>query len=161
MSIDTRSMGAAGEFLVCADLTLSGHRAWQAPESFSFDVIADVEGRLVRVSVLSTSRPTSRPGRINSKEAYRWQLSRTSLRSTGKSVAKNYSSAITDMIALVALDTRQIAYISADQSRTSFEIEAPHGLNGTARFGPRDAKLRSFADFPMESALARISRGVA
>lgn len=159
MRIDTRSMGAAGEFLVCADLILSGHRAWQAPESFSFDVIADVEGMLVRVSVLSTSRPTQRPGRINSKEAYRWQLTRTSLRSTGKSWAKNYSSEITDLIALVALDTRQIAYISVDESRTTFEIEAPHGLNGTARFGPRDTKLRTFADFPMQYALSRISRG--
>lgn len=155
--LDTLAIGAAGEFLTCADLIMNGYRAWQAPQSFSYDVIADIEGRLLRFSVKSTRKPTKRPGRVNAKEAYRFHLCRNQrMASKLKSDVRAYTDLQTDIIVVVALDTKQIGYIAVKSAPTTLEIEAPHGLNGSAIFGPRDTKLRSFDSFSLQTALRDI-----
>lgn len=153
MALDTLALGAAGEYLVCADLILSGYRGWQAPNSFSYDVIAEIDGRLVRISVQSTMKPRHRPGRATAKQCYRWRVARAKRLSTGKTVARGYDQQLTDLIAVVALDIRQIAYLPVGSCPSILELEAPNGLPRTGKYGPRELKLRTFADFPLDAAI--------
>ncbi len=155
MSLDTSAIGAAGEYLVCADMIMHGFRAWQAPNSFSYDVISEINGRLVRVSVKSTLQPRHRPGRIASKQCYRWRLARSVPRRE-RSAIRPYTESLTDIIAVVALDTKLIGYLPVNDFPMTLEIEAPHGLPSAGRYGPRELKLRTFAEFSLASAIDRL-----
>lgn len=155
MTLDTLALGAAGEYLVCADLIMHGYRGWQAPNNFSYDVIAEIEGRLVRISVKSTLKPMRRPGRVASKECYRWRCTRSSSRGQ-----KPFTKDLTDLVAVVGLDTKLIGYLPVSECPGILEIEAPHGLPSKGKYGPRELKLRTFEDFPLLEALRRINPAV-
>lgn len=109
--------GAAAEHLVCADLLLGGWKAILAAQMCAYDVAVDVGGRLVRVQVKSTYQPRLVGGgpKTVQNSAYQWTLKRT-----GKGSA--YSSEHCDVIALVALDTRRIAYLPVEKQRPTMHL---------------------------------------
>jgi len=60
MEINDLQAGKAGEYLVCADLIVKGYVAFPSEQGLPFDVVLDVQGRLLRVQVKTTRR--LRPG---------------------------------------------------------------------------------------------------
>lgn len=109
--------GIAAEHLVCADLILLGFKAFMSDQVCPYDVAVDVGGRLVRIQVKATRAPRAIPQRAGHFPAYMWHVRRA-----GKSGSRAYSEGDFDLLALVALDTRQIAYMPPSQHRQTVHI---------------------------------------
>lgn len=97
--------GIAAEHLVCADLLLQGFRAFLADQNCPYDVAVELGGRLIRVQVKATRAPRPTPGRANGRLAYQWFVRRA-----GKAGARTYTANDFDVLALVALDIKTVAY---------------------------------------------------
>ena len=65
----TRSIeiGTAAEHLVCCDLLLAGTVAFMSSAGLPYDVVANLNGRLIRIAVKSTLRAKPRPAREGSR----------------------------------------------------------------------------------------------
>lgn len=100
MSLSDMGAGAAGEHIACADLILLGHTTCLAAAGLPYDLIVDVEGRLIRIQVKSTREQ-------NIRGIYRWHVY---ARRGGAAKARIVGA---DLVALVALDSRVVAYLPA------------------------------------------------
>lgn len=129
--------GTAAEHLVCADLLMLGFNAFLADQNCAYDVAVDINGRLVRVQVKATRQQRSIPQRESHIPAYMWHVRRA-----GKGGRRVYGSDEFDLLALVALDIRRIAYLSPSAHRQTVHIRPPGSHGG-----------RQFDDFPFRSAL--------
>lgn len=131
-------LGTAGEHLVCADLLAAGFRAFLSNQSCPYDVAVEVEGRLIRVQVKTTQAPRAYAQKGQRHvTGYIWGLRR------GKGTQRRYGSHEMDVVALVALDTRQIAYLPITDLPQGFQMPVS---------GARQSKRR-FSDYPFEKAL--------
>jgi hypothetical protein len=142
-------LGDAGEHIVCADLLLAGWNAYQVAQGLPYDVVVDVNGRLLRVAVKSSAVPRRRPLRPSTRTndaraVYKFTIRRASRLGTGKTVTKGYTAADVDIVALVALDIRQVAYISLTDCKSIMELFAPHAEAGTNRMGPKSGGKKRF-----------------
>ena len=131
-------LGAAGEHLVCADLLAAGYKAFRTDQSCPYDVAVEVAGRLIRLQVKTTraARPYAQRGQRH-VTGYVWGLRR------GKGANRCYGSHEMDVVALVALDTKQIAYLPITDLPQGFQIPVS---------GARQSKRR-FSDFPFDKAM--------
>lgn len=134
--------GTAAEHLVCADLLLTGWRAFLADQNCAYDVAVDVAGRLVRVQVKATRQQRAIPQRATHVPAYLWHVRRA-----GKAGLRNYSVGDFDMLALVALDIRRIAYLPPSMTKQTVHIRPPDTFGG-----------KQFDEFTFTKALAEIAR---
>jgi hypothetical protein len=147
-------IGAAGEHLVCADLILQGHRAFLAAQGLPYDVVADYDNRLIRIAVKSTSLAKARPAREGSRVCYQFNVTRPRRLCSGKTDARAYSIDDVDIVALVALDIKTIAYVAMAACKTSMHIDAEGHIRGTNKFGPKNIMRRKcFADFSLLAAV--------
>jgi hypothetical protein len=133
-------VGAAGEHLVCADLLLSGFRAFRSDQSCAYDVAVDLGGRLIRLQVKSTRMPRQTPQRETHQPSYQFHVRRS-----GRFGRKIYDANAFDLLALVGLDIRQAAYMLPSAAQSTVHIRPP----GTDRG-------KQFADFPFTRALHEI-----
>lgn len=133
--------GVAAEHLVCADLILRGFIAIRTDQMCSYDVAVEVAGRLVRVQVKATRRPRAIPQRATHTPAYMWYVRRA-----GKGGARVYAAGEFDILALVALDVRRVAYLPPSLLRQTIHIRQPGTTAGNAKPGKR------FEDYPFEAA---------
>ena len=147
-------LGTAGEHLVCADLLVAGHRAFMSAAGLPYDVVAELDGSLLKVAVKATLEARPRPGRVGSKAVYSFSIMRHATAQAGK---LRYGELDADLVALVALDTRQIAYIPLAVCPTMIVLESP-GAQRATLFGPK-ATNRTFADFTLADALEALARG--
>lgn len=147
--IDDLAAGLAGEHLVCADLLLRGYRAFRTDQNCAYNVAVDAGGRLVRIQVRSTRRAKPIPGRVECRPAYMWFVRRS-----GKRGARVYGADDFDMLALVALDTRKIAYMPPSQRLQTIFIRT-HGEGCPPPHGGKSG--RTFAQYPFEAALLELS----
>jgi len=146
-AFDALAIGSAGEHIACADLILQGYRASIAAAQLSYDLVVDVSGRLLRVAVKSTRFAKSRPGRMGTRPCYKFAITRS------KSGVKRYSAADTDLIALVALDIRRVAYFAITESVTIQHIDCPDHPTGANKYGPKNSIRKRFDDLPLARAL--------
>ena len=128
-SVTDLAAGAAGEHLVCADLLLQGYRAFLADQNCPYDVAVDVGGRLVRIQVKSTRAPKAVPQRVGHFPAYMWHVRRA-----GKGGRRTYAEGEFDLLALVALDSRKVAYLAPSLQRQTVHIRT-HDDPTPKRFG--------------------------
>jgi hypothetical protein len=135
--------GTAAEHLVCADLLLSGWRAFLADQNCPYDVAVDLGERLFRIQVKSTRAPRSIPQRQVHIPAYMWHVRRA-----GKRGQRTYSRDEFDLLALVALDIRRIAYMPPSNTLQTVHIRPPE-----APQRGRAIRGKQFEDFPFERAL--------
>ena len=113
--------GKAGEYLVCADLILSGVIAFPSEQGLPFDIVADIGGKLLKVQVKTTRGPKSIPQRKTSIPAYIFHIG-----INGKNAArKKYSADDVDMFALVALDTKTVSYMPHFDTQTTMNFRVP------------------------------------
>jgi len=130
-------VGTAGEHLVCADLLLSGYVAFRTDQNCAYDVAVDLGGRLVRLQVKSTRSARVIPQRADPTPAYTWHVRRA-----GKGGRRKYGADEFDLLALVGLYIRQVAYVPPSLTRTMIEIR------------PTGAEVgKQFADYPFTRAL--------
>lgn len=111
-------IGRAAEHLVVADLILQGVRAFLTDQGQPYDVIADVDGQLIRVQVKSTlkTKNVNSQGR-NPRIAYSWNVRRRGKGGSGERLSGVHC----DVVALVALDIRRVAYLAVkDCSQTVY-----------------------------------------
>lgn len=115
------AVGKAAEYLVCADLLLNGIPAFPSDQGLPYDVVAEVGGLLVRIQVKATrtAKNVSSAGRA-ARLAYSWNV-----RQNGRSGRQRLSKAQCDVVALVALDIRAIAYLPIEDCGTTIQLVAP------------------------------------
>jgi hypothetical protein len=133
--------GTAAEHLVCADLLLAGYRAFLADQNCPYDVAVDVAGRLIRIQVKATRRQRAIPQRASHIPAYMWHVRRA-----GKGGRRVYAADDFDMLALVALDVRRIAYAPPSELKQTIHIRP----NDDAKVG------KTFAALTFDRALAEV-----
>lgn len=98
-------IGKIGEHLVCADIMKQGYSAFLADKGCYYDVIAEIDGRLMRIQVKTTRKKMKMPQRKNFYERYQFWVRRY-----GKGGRKAYEKRDIDLLALVAIDKNIVAY---------------------------------------------------
>ena len=137
-------VGRAGEHLVMADLLLNGWVAYPTSQGVPYDVAVDIGDRVIRVQVKSTKMPKT-PASLNRGTP----LYVFNTRRAGKGGRRRYSTDDFDVLALVALDRRLIAYYAlADSHNDCVALRVP-----SLRYGEGGVKSRYFEDAKFESAL--------
>lgn len=103
------NIGRAGQYLTLVDLLSRGIQAFDTAEGVSFDVVAEYNGKLIRLQVKTTQR--MRKIREDSNPIYFFHIKRA-----GKNGARFYDKKDFDAFALVALDRREVYYLKFDES---------------------------------------------
>lgn len=99
-------IGKAGEYLVCADLILKGFTAYPSEQGLPYDVVLDIDGKLIKVQVKTTETYRSVPQRNTDSKAYIFNVKRK-----GKNGNKRYDNDEVDLFALVCLNNKAVGYI--------------------------------------------------
>jgi hypothetical protein len=115
--VDDLQIGEAGEHLVCADLILSGFHAFQSAQGLPFDVVCIVGNMPMRIQVKTTRRERSVPQRKRYTPAYLFHTRRC-----GKGGRRAYDDRDFDVLALVALDIREVAYLLLDDTKQTIHL---------------------------------------
>ena len=136
--------GIAAEHLVCADLLLSGYRAFLADQNCPYDVAVELDGHLIRIQVKGTRQPKKVPQRSHFQTAYQFHTRRA-----GKHGKRRYADGEFDVLALVALDARLIGYLPFVGVRDDVFIRVPG-----AKYGGKDNVGRQFADLTFQKAVS-------
>lgn len=120
--IEDLAAGLAGEHLVCAELLLRGHNAFLTDQVNAYDIVCDINGRLLRVQVKATRAPRRYPQLLQRHViGYVWTTRR------GKGGKRVYGRKEFDILALVALDTKQIAYMASSEVRQIVQFPVKGG----------------------------------
>ena len=142
-------VGRAGEYLVAADLLLSGYGAFLTAQGLSCDIILEANGRLFKVQVKTTRKPIPVPNRKKRTQKYCFNVRRC-----GKNGRRSYRDKEVDLFALVAIDSREIGYIPAENAKqTMFFL--PVGSEPIRKTGSYSQSHLS--DFTIDLALKGIS----
>lgn len=132
--------GIAAEHIVCADLLLDGWRAFLTDQYCPYDLAVEVDNRLIRLQVKATRASKPIPQRSTYVPAYQWHVRRA-----GKGGVRVYGAEEFDMLALVALDIRRIAYLPPSSKLQTVHIRPPGAPGG-----------RQFDDLPFVRAIEEL-----
>ena len=141
-------LGKAAEHLVVADLILSGYRAYLTEQGLPYDVVVDHEGNLYRVQVKASRRAKRMPQRAMVTPGYLYNVRRA-----GKAGRRQYADDEFDIVALVAMDVRIVAYLPFKVQILQTICLRPPGHVGSAR----TARTRTIDQFPVEAAMAALT----
>lgn len=142
--ISELELGKAAEHLVCADLILQGYRTYLSDQGLPYDVVVDIDGRLVRIQVKATGKCRAVPQRVAHTPAYLWHVRRA-----GKRGKRRYGSKEFDLLALVATDIKAIAYFRiTDKVKQSIHLRPP----GTPKSSIQKV-LRNIDEYPFAEAV--------
>lgn len=137
--------GVAGEYLTCYRLMTLGYRAYRTEPFSPYDVVIDIDGRLIRVQVKGTAKPCPPENARRARPAYLFTLTHNAPnRKKGP-----YREGLFDLVAFAALDIGEVAYMTADEVRVGHTFRIP----GDDK--PSRGALH-FADYPIERALERL-----
>lgn len=121
-------MGQAGEYLVAAEITALGHVCLTTPPKVKYDLVADVDDRLIKIQVKTVRLP--RKASKTGKLVYEFSLKKN--RKKDSSYAKDEI----DGFALVAFNQRQIAFVlPSDKTSINFRVHGvSYGQQATAKY---------------------------
>lgn len=120
-NINDLQIGKAGEYLVCSDLILNGYIAYPSEQGLPYDVVADINGELLKIQVKTTRKAKHIPQRKSDIPAYIFHIG-----INGKGAKRKiYDKKQVDMFALVALDTKRIAYLPFFNHKTTMNFRVP------------------------------------
>lgn len=122
--INDLQIGKAGEYLVCADLILNGFVAFPSEQGLPFDIVLEYKNKLIKVQVKTTRKSKSIAQRKTEIPAYTFHIG-VNGNSKGKSRRVFYSKDHVDLFALVALDTKRIAYLPHFDTQTTMNFRVP------------------------------------
>lgn len=149
--IDALELGKAAEHLVCADIILAGHRAQLSSQGMPYDVIADIRGKLYRVQVKATTKAKNvSSGSRVARTGYSFYVRRR-----GKFGSKRIGADECDLVALVAIDIRQIAYLPIEVCGQTVQLlEADSEARPTSGKGSGKGWGQRIDGFSLEAALS-------
>jgi len=141
-------LGKAAEHLVVADLILSGYRAYLTEQGLPYDAVIDHDGSLFRIQVKASREPKKLPqyGAIGTGYLY-------NVRRAGKRGRRIYADDAFDIIALVGMDIRVVAYLPFKGRILQTIYLRPPGHQGHAR----TERTHTIDQFPIETALAALT----
>ena len=143
------ALGLAAEHLVCADLLLNGYNAYVTSQNSPYDIALDYNKTVVRIQVKSTSNIRKVPQRVNDMPAYLWNVRRA-----GKKGIRRYGVTEFDILALVAVDIKTIAYFTISDTVKQTIILHPPGT--ISRY--KKHKLKNIDQYPFTEALSGFTR---
>lgn len=126
--ISDLELGKAAEHLVVADLILSGYRAYLTEQGLPYDVVLDREGGLYRIQVKASRCVKRMPQRSAHTPGYLYHVRRA-----GKRGRRKYADDEFDILALVAMDVRIVAYLPLQSHVLQSIYLRPPGHPGSAR----------------------------
>lgn len=141
------AVGTAAEHLVCADLLLLGYRAFLADQNCPYDVAVEQAGRLIRIQVKSTRQAKPLRQRPGSAPCYQFHCRRA-----GKAGRRSYSDNDFDVLALVGIDCRIIAYALLSDTPSGTVYLRPSGVESQHGNGRRAA----IDGYPFAAVLERL-----
>jgi hypothetical protein len=151
-------IGKAAEHLVAADLILSGYRASMVEAGLPYDLVLDHDGRIFRVQVktctgvsdLGLMHRRNRNGqRAGLGVGYMFRMHRNN----GAGGYRAYAPGEIDLLALVALDIRIIAYLPVlGKPLRSVCLRSPGHQHDC-----RAQRRRNVDEFPIEGAMAALT----
>lgn len=138
--------GLAAEYMVCADLCKAGYPAFLANAGSRYDVVVDINSRLLRIQVKSREKKAI-PSKSHSKETYKFRIWRD-----GKG-QKPINTHEVDVVALVAMDIGAIAYISPSYclEKKSLQLKPPG-----AEITTRAKQAQNIDQFPFAKLLEEL-----
>jgi hypothetical protein len=142
-------IGLASEHLVCSDLAFQGYKVSLAPQMCSYDLIVDVNGLLLRVQVKATAGQYFWNNTKAPKYRFRLQKGGGNVARHKKQHRKNYDPSEVDIFALVAGDSKVIAYIPVTGPITNCLEFYPTSDN-------RRSTSRVITEFPFDKALEKL-----
>lgn len=148
MTVDALEIGKAAEHLVCADLLFSGYRTFLSDQGLPYDVVVDVDGTLLRVQVKAALGPRN----VNATGRHPRMAYSFNVRRCGKTGSNRLSNTDCDLVALVAVDIRAIAYLPLFEASSSCNLMLP-GFEFKGRYSRN--KRQCVNEFPFDAALAR------
>lgn len=114
-------IGKAGEYLVCADLILNGYVAFLSEQGLPFDIVLDYNNKLYKVQVKTTRNAKNILQRSSNIPAYIYHIGTNG----NKQKRKKYEIGNVDIFALVALDSKRIAYLPYFDTQTTMNFRIP------------------------------------
>lgn len=152
ISKDPLHIGTAAEHLVCADIWARGFPATMAPQACPYDIIAQMPAGLVKIQVKATVKPMPAPNAPNYSR-YLWHVRRAG-RNLGYVASRRlYHPDDFDMLALVALDVRKIAYVEPEFSAMTMGIKVGGDVSKDRKYGGKP--MRSFERHSFENAFSK------
>lgn len=148
--MDNLQIGKAGEYLVCFDLSAQGHTAYLSDQGLNYDVVVDIGGRLLKIQVKTASQYRRHGQRKNQGEVYIFNCRRC-----GKGGRRAYSKKDFDLIALVSLREKIVAYILPDKTKICMTFRSPEKRgtynNEVYNYRRRKKPYRYLDQFPFEN----------
>lgn len=144
--LDDLEVGKAAEHLVAADLILAGYRAFLSDQGLPYDVVIDDGGYMYRVQVKSTRSLKPVPQRVAHTPGYLFHTRRA-----GKGGRRRYKGHEFDLVALVALDIRVIAYLPFAEVKGCIVLRPPNYVPHKVA-----TRLENINQFPIQKAIARL-----
>jgi hypothetical protein len=145
--ISDLDLGKAAEHLVVADLILSGYQSYLTDQGMPYDVVIDNAGTLYRVQVKATRCAKQIPTRGAIGSGYLYNVRRA-----GKGGRRQYGDQEFEILALVALDIRIVAYLPFGGAVLQTVYLRPPGHLPSAR----TERTRTIDQFPIEMALTAL-----
>jgi hypothetical protein len=112
--LDMLEVGKAGEHLVCADLIMKGYKAYLTDQGLPYDVIVDINNKLLRIQVKTTLHSSFIPQRKQNYKSYKFNCRRC-----GKGGRKEYSNDDVDIVAFVCIEDNLIGYLKIEDVRST------------------------------------------
>ncbi|ACL57460.1 hypothetical protein [Methylobacterium nodulans] len=143
-------IGKAAEHLVCADLILSGYRCYLSDQGLSYDIVVDVEVRLIRVQVKATCFPSNMNARGRAERiGYTFHVRKRGKLARGRRLSEEHC----DLVALVALDIQAVAYLPLREVGQCCQLMPPgHAFAGKFK----RSRIVPITGLPFADALKRM-----
>lgn len=143
------AVGIAAEHLVCANLLMMGYRAFRTDQNCPYDVAVELGcQRMVRIQVKGTRTVRKVPQRVGHMTAYMWHVRRS-----GKGRSRVYADGEFDLLALVAIDIGQIAYLPPSKLKNTIHIRSTAVAQSPSHGGKAG---RTFEAMTFEAAIGNI-----
>lgn len=116
------NVGKAAEHLVVFDLLMNGHQAYLSDQGLPYDVIVDLNGKLLRIQVKSSlkTKNANADGRCPNN-LYLFHIRRRGKLGKGNRLSEKDC----DLVALVALDIKTIAYVKIKECGQTLGLFPP------------------------------------
>lgn len=149
--------GRAGEHIAAAEILSLGYECFHAAQGMPYDLVADVDGRLMRVQVKTTRLPEDVACRNVNSFLYRFYIARC-----GKGGKGRYKPDDVDLFAVVALDTKQVGFVGANKmpSTIFLRAEARRGQYQDEVIAARNGEVRAALDGGMTNKEAAAKFGM-
>lgn len=148
-SVNDLDIGKAAEHLVMADLILGGHSAYLTDQRAAYNIAIDAGDRFFRVQVKATRALRAVPQRAAHTPGYLFNVKRA-----GQKGLRRYGAKEFDILALVALDIRAIAYMPFPGIVPESIILRPPG----AKPAKNASRTENIDQFPIEKALEALTQ---